>query len=93
MSLRTIVGLRFRNTSFLIETCYLLAVTIQALFGKVLRDVKTFKALDTSISPSEWYQYFAGLLYDENAVVIDQPSDHYIDPSASVLNEPCNYSR
>ena len=32
--------------------------------------------------------YFAGLLYDhENAAAIDQPSDNYIYPSASVLNE------
>ncbi|XP_060562301.1 uncharacterized protein LOC132721934 [Ruditapes philippinarum] len=57
-------------------------------FWKILKRGKTSRALDISISPSEWYQYFAGLLYDENAVAIDQPSDNYIDPSASVLNEP-----
>jgi len=57
-------------------------------FWKILKRGKTFKALDTSISLSEWYQYFAGLLYDENAIAIDQTSDNYIDPSSSVINEP-----
>ena len=57
-------------------------------FWKILKRGKPLRTLDDSITPSEWYQYFSGLLYDENAAAIDQPSDDYIDPSSNVLNEP-----
>jgi hypothetical protein len=72
---------QFSNQNMLLASSY-----DPRSFWKIFKRGKTSRALDSSISPSQWYQHFAGILSDENIVAIDQPSDNYIDPSESVLN-------
>ena len=61
------------------------------MFWKLLKKSKPAKPIDSSISKIEWLQYFSGLLFDENSIVIDSTvgNDHaYCDDTSNSLNDP-----
>ena len=60
-----------------------------ASFWKLIKNSRCTQSLDNSISPNEWYNYFAGLLHDETAVEVDLSTENiFTDPSANTLNKP-----